>query len=70
MSNATLTITATLTNGAATRAIELAQLQHATQLALQQVRAGGGQSTSGSPTTGEYGSVLSASFTYSPVAAA
>jgi hypothetical protein len=66
MSNATLVITATLTNGGTTKDIELEQLKRASDLALQQVRSAGGGVTSGTATA-EFGSV-SATFAYTPVA--
>ena len=68
MANATLVITATLTNGERTRDIELEQLKRASDLALQQVRSAGGSVTNGTATA-EFGSV-SATFAYTPVASA
>jgi hypothetical protein len=67
MANATLTITATLVNGSRTRNTELELLNRATMIALQQVTEGGGTITSGTGTA-ELNSV-SATFSYSPVAA-
>jgi hypothetical protein len=67
LANATLTVTATLTNGGLNRLAELQQLKRACDLAIQSVHSAGGKTTSGTATA-EFGSV-SATFTYSPVAA-
>ncbi len=65
MSNATLSITATLTGGGTTRDIEVQQLKRAADLALEDARSSGGGRTSGSTIT--EGSV-SATWTYTAVA--
>jgi hypothetical protein len=64
MSDATLTIVATLTGGAGARSSELQCLVRACELALHQVRGAGGTQTSGTAVA----EVGSASFDYAPVA--
>jgi hypothetical protein len=66
MSNATLTITATVTNGGQTRASELQMLHEAVNIAMQKIRVAGGSQTSISANSGF--NAASASATYSPVA--
>jgi hypothetical protein len=66
MANATLVITATLTNGGTTKNIEMEMLRRASELALQQAGSACGTVTSGTATA-EFGSV-SATFAYTPVA--
>jgi hypothetical protein len=51
MANATLTLTATLTGGGTTKAIELQQCKRACELALQDARSAGGTKTSGTTVT-------------------
>jgi hypothetical protein len=69
MANATLQITATVTNGSMTRAIELQLLEQAARFATADVRGGGGKKISGTPYLGEYAaSGVSVTYTYSPVA--
>lgn len=64
MSNATLVVTATLTNGGITQDVELQQAQRAINLAVAQVRVNGTRTTSGTVTEG----AVSATYTYTPVA--
>ena len=66
MSNATLTITATVTNGGQTHASELQMLHQAVDTAMQKIRSIGGAQTSISVNTG--GNAASATAVYSPVA--
>lgn len=66
MANATLVITATLTNGALTRDIELQLCKRVADLALENARSAGGTAASGSVT--EPGTTASAAWSYSAVA--
>lgn len=73
MSNATLSLTVTLTNGGPTRAAELSMLQRGLLLAGQVVTGLGGTSTSGTVYADGGGassdpSQVSVSYTYTPVA--
>jgi hypothetical protein len=64
MSNATLAITATVTNGGTTKDIELEQCHRVINMAVAQARGTGKSTTSGTATEGN----ASATWTYTPVA--
>jgi hypothetical protein len=66
MSNATLVITATVTNGGGSKDVELQQCKRACELALMDSRGNGTGRTSG--TVGDNSSGASATWTYTPVA--
>lgn len=70
MSNATLTVTVTLSNGGVTRSAELSELQRCLQLLGSVVTGLGGKSTSGTVygDGGALNSQVSATYTYTPVA--
>lgn len=66
MSNASLSITATITGGSMTKDIELQQAKRVCELALQAARSAGGATTSGTVT--EPGTTASATWSYTAVA--
>lgn len=67
MSNATLVITATVTNGSMSKDVELQQCKRAAELALADAR-GNGTAGKTSGTVGDLNSPASATWTYTPVA--